>query len=130
MCGRSVSPGDRDPPHWDGRPSLHGVSGDPHPAPYRKRWPLGPQFLAAHAGDRRPIDEHYLTAWIAAHYLMFERRLLGSTELDSYCRALAAGADPERAFKDLVGRSATEFDRDLTTYVERLQQDGSLAAIR
>jgi hypothetical protein len=90
----------------------------------------GPQFLAAHAGDLRPSDEHYLTAWVAAHYLMFERRLLGSTELDSYCRDLAAGADPEKAFRDLVGQPATVFDRDLTKYVSRLQPDGSLEAIR
>lgn len=90
----------------------------------------GSQFLAAHDGERRPSDEHYLTAWAAAHYLTFERRLLGSTEMDSYCRALATGADPEKAFAELVGQQPADFERDLLAYILRLQTDGTLSSIQ
>jgi hypothetical protein len=86
-----------------------------------------PQFLAAHDSDRGAADLHYLTAWAVAHYLTFERRVLGSDALDIYLRALAGGNDPEVAFAKLVGQPVAEFERDFLAYLGRLQPDGSLA---
>jgi hypothetical protein len=86
-----------------------------------------PQFLAAHDSDRGAADLHYLTAWAIAHYLTFDRRVLGSDSLDDYLRALAGGNDPEAAFAKLVGQPVADFERDFLAYLGRLQPDGSLA---
>ena len=85
------------------------------------------QFLAAHAGAKRESDQHYLTAWAVAHHLTFERRLLGSAVLEEYCRSPAKGIEPISAFTLFVGQPLAEFERDLQSYLLRLQSDGSVA---
>jgi hypothetical protein len=86
------------------------------------------QFLAAHAGAKRESDQHYLTAWAVAQYLTFERRLLGSAALDAYCQSPAGGIEPISAFTSFVGQTLPDFERDLQSYLLRLQSDGSVAA--
>ncbi len=88
----------------------------------------GPRdFLAAHAGDRVTTGQFYLTAWGLAFHLAFERRLLGTPELDGYFKALACGADPVAAFTDLVGSPLPEFERGFQRYLLQLQPDGTTA---
>jgi hypothetical protein len=84
-------------------------------------------FLAAHANDRAATDAHYLTAWGLAMHLTFERRLLGTTFLDRYFRALASGADPVEAFTDLVGQQLPGYEAAFHQYVLQLQPDGTAA---
>jgi hypothetical protein len=86
------------------------------------------QFLAAHAGAMRESDQHYLTAWAVAHYLTLERRLLGSAALESYFRSLARGVEPISAFTSFVEQPLADFERDLQSYLLRLQPDGSVAS--
>jgi hypothetical protein len=84
-------------------------------------------FLAAHAADRAGTDAHYLTSWALAMHLAFERRLLSTTFLNRYFRALAGGADPEAAFADLVGQSLPTYEAAFHQYLLQLQSDGTAA---
>lgn len=85
------------------------------------------QFLVAHATEQQVADRHYLTSWALAFYLNFDRRLLGSPRLDSYVHALKRGADPQEAFRDLVGKPLPEFEKDFQHYLQKLKSDGSVA---
>jgi hypothetical protein len=84
-------------------------------------------FLATHFADGADTDVHYLTAWAVAFHLTFERRLLGTTYLDRYFKALANGADPEEAFAALVGQPVSEYETAFHQYLLQLQPDGTLA---
>jgi Protein of unknown function (DUF1570) len=87
------------------------------------------QFQAAHAGDRSATGQYYLTAWAVAFHLTFERRLLGTTQLDDYVRAHAADADPRAAFEALVGCAVTEYEQELRRYLTALQPDGTAGGL-
>jgi Protein of unknown function (DUF1570) len=87
------------------------------------------QFQAAHAGDRKETGQYYLTAWAAAFHLTFERRLLGTTALDTYVRALAASSDPLAAFEALVGSPLGQYERELRRYMTVLQPDGTTGGV-
>jgi hypothetical protein len=87
------------------------------------------QFQAAHAGDRSVTGQYYLTAWVAAFHLAFERRLLGTTALDAYVRAQAADSDPRAAFEALVGCPLGQYEQELRRYVGALQPDGSTGGV-
>lgn len=78
------------------------------------------QFLVAHGSDRLTSDRSYLASWALAHYLTFERRLLGTKAMDEYVRALHRGADPLEAFAALVGHGLSAFERDWVRYLEHL----------
>lgn len=85
------------------------------------------QFVIAHGGDRKLADRHYLTSWALAHYLTFERRLLGTRDLDNYLLALTRDADPVSSFVQFVGQPLPQFEKDFHNYMLRLQPDGTLA---
>jgi hypothetical protein len=85
-------------------------------------------FLLLHGSDRQASDRAYLTAWALAHYLTFERRLLGGPAMDRYVKRLHEGADPREALAELVGQPVEAFERDFHRYVQLLQLDGSPAA--
>src|SRR5262249_38011981 len=87
------------------------------------------QFQAAHAGDRKETGQYYLTAWVMAFHLMFERRLIGTTALDAYVRAQASGTDPLAAFEALVGCPLGQYEQDLRRYLAALQPDGSTGGV-
>jgi hypothetical protein len=87
------------------------------------------QFQAAHAGDRTQTGQYYLTAWAAAFHLTFERRLLGTTALDTYVRAQATGTEPVAAFEALVGCPLGQYEQELRRYVAALQPDGSTGGV-
>src|SRR5581483_762723 len=79
------------------------------------------QFLVAHAGEQQTSDRHYLTSWALAHYLTFERKLLGTRALDQYVQALHRGADPLEAFRDLVGQPLPAFEKEFRQYLLQLR---------
>lgn len=83
-------------------------------------------FLAAHAGDRPATSAHYLTAWALAMHLTFERKLLGTEDLDAYFKSVAGGTDAGKAFADLVHRPLAEYEAEFHRYLEQLQPDGTL----
>jgi hypothetical protein len=85
-------------------------------------------FLLLHGSDRQASDRAYLTAWALAHYLTFERRLLGGPAMDRYVRQLHEGAEPREAFATLVGQPNEAFERDFHRYLQGLQPDGSSAS--
>lgn len=86
------------------------------------------QFVVAHGQDRPAADRHYLVAWALAHYLMFERHLIGSPGVDKYLAALNGtvdpktgtrnrGADPVEALVTFVGVPLRELETDLYQYI-------------
>ncbi|HZU38375.1 MAG TPA: DUF1570 domain-containing protein, partial [Gemmataceae bacterium] len=86
------------------------------------------QFVVERDGDQARSSEYYLHSWALAHYLMFERKLLGTSALDRYVLALHQHVNPASAFQELVGQPLPEFEKDFRSYVRRLQPDGTVAA--
>ena len=84
-------------------------------------------FLASHADQRAASDRSYLTSWALAHYLTFDRRLIGTDAFNKYLIAVNSGDDPKQAFAALVGKDLTAFEKDWHTYLSRLREDGTLA---
>lgn len=84
-------------------------------------------FLLAHASDQQMSDRYYLNSWALAFYLTFDRRVLGTEELDEYVRALRRGQDPLDAFRALVGKPLSQFERDFQDYLLRLRADGTVS---
>ena len=84
-------------------------------------------FLASHTDQKAASDRAYLTCWALAHYLTFDRRLIGTEQFRKYLIAVNSGGDPKQAFAVLVGQDLTAFEKDWHTYLTRLQPDGTLA---
>lgn len=84
-------------------------------------------FLASHSDQRAASDRAYLSCWALAHYLTFDRRLIGTKEFNKYLVAVNGGGDPKQAFAALVGKDLGAFERDWHTYLTRLQPNGTLA---
>lgn len=83
------------------------------------------QFAVSHAAERPASDRIYLASWALAFYLTFERRLLGTRQLDDYVQALRKGSDPATAFRDLVGQPLPEFEKEHFEYLKHLRPDGT-----
>lgn len=83
-------------------------------------------FVVTHAGKRPEADRAYVATWALASYLMFNRQVLGTPELDEFVKAVNRGADPLAAFEKLTGQSATDFDKAFHGWLKRLQPNGSL----
>jgi hypothetical protein len=84
-------------------------------------------FLASHADQQLASDRAYLTCWALAHYLTFERRLIGTDSFREYLIALNSGENPKQAFAKFVGQQLPAFEKDWHTYLLRLQPNGTLA---
>ena len=84
-------------------------------------------FLASHADQKAASDRAYLTSWALAHYLTFDRQLIGTDAFHRYLTAVNGGRDPKEAFAALVGKELTAFEKDWHAYLSRLQQNGTLA---
>jgi hypothetical protein len=84
-------------------------------------------FLASHADQKAASDRAYLTSWALAHYLTFDRRLIGTEAFHKYLAAVNGGGDPKRAFAELVGQDLAAFEKDWHAYLTRLQPSGALA---
>lgn len=84
------------------------------------------QFVTARSGEKAVADRSYLSAWALAHYLTFERKLVGTKELDDYLIAVNTGTDPAKAFAELVGQDLPAFEADWYDFLRRLRPDGSV----
>jgi hypothetical protein len=84
-------------------------------------------FLASHADQKAASDRAYLTSWALAHYLTFDRRLIGTDALRKYLIEVNSGGDPKQAFATLVGKELAAFEKDWHAYLSRLQQNGTLS---
>lgn len=83
------------------------------------------QFITATAGEKAVADRHYLTAWALAHYLTFDRQVVGTKELDDYLTAVNTGTDPAKAFEKLAGQDLPAFEKGWHDFLRRLQPDGT-----
>jgi len=104
------------------------------------KWPMLPlvellrsdenqfQVKATHAADadRQVSDRFYLASWALAMHLTFDRKVLGTKEMDAYIRALKRGEDPLTAFRDLVKQPLPEFEKSYLRYLSLLRPDGSV----
>jgi hypothetical protein len=80
-------------------------------------------FLALHKDQKASSDRTYLTAWVVAFHLTFERRLLGTDRFEKYVSA--AGRDPVADFEALVGRNAAGYEAEVHAYLEKLTPNGT-----
>lgn len=83
-------------------------------------------FVALHTDQKAAADRTYLTAWVVAFHLTFERRLPGTAGFDAYLAAVNGGGDPVAAFEALVGRDAAGYEKELYAYLTRLLPDGTV----
>lgn len=83
-------------------------------------------FLASHADQKAASDRAYLSCWALAHYLTFDRRLIGTKSFNEYLVAVNGGGDPKQAFAALVGKDLAAFEKDWHAYLMRLQPNGTL----
>lgn len=90
----------------------------------------GESFLMIHVNQKATANRTYLTSWAVASHLVFERQLLGSKEFDAYLTAINAGGDPGKALENLLGKNLAALDIEMTSYVDRLRPDGTLAPVK
>ncbi|HEX3149605.1 MAG TPA: DUF1570 domain-containing protein [Gemmataceae bacterium] len=83
-------------------------------------------FVVTHAGKRPEADRAYVATWALASYLMFDRRVLGTSALDEFVKAVHTGKDPVKAFEALVGQPAAEFEKAYHGWLRRLLPNGAL----
>jgi hypothetical protein len=84
-------------------------------------------FLVNNAAARQRSERHYLNAWALSHYLMFERRVIGTPAMDQYVQALKRGTNELTAFRNLVNQPLDKFELEYYDYILRLKADGTLA---
>lgn len=87
----------------------------------------GKDFQVAHASEKQLSDRHYLAAWALAFHITFERKLLGTKELDGYVAALKRGTAPAGAFRDLIGGPLPAYEKQWRAYLGKLKPDGTAA---
>jgi hypothetical protein len=83
-------------------------------------------FIVQHRGDRLASDRNYLASWALASYLTFDRRLLGTTQLDEFVRSMNKKDNAEQAFTKLTGQKLPAFEKEFHAWLTKLQSDGSL----
>jgi len=87
------------------------------------------QFLVAHSLDKQVSNRYYLASWALSFYLTFERKKLGTPELDRYLHEIRKGKDPLAAFHELIGQPLPEFEAAYHQYLRCLASDGSPTAL-
>lgn len=88
------------------------------------------RFLVVKTTDRPDSNRYYLHSWALAHYLMFQRKVLGTPALDHYVQSLHSGTRPVKAFRELVAQPLPAFEKDFLRYVHDLQPDGTTGATK
>ncbi|HVS37481.1 MAG TPA: DUF1570 domain-containing protein [Gemmataceae bacterium] len=81
------------------------------------------QFAVVHASEKEASDRYYLASWALAFDLAFNRKLLGTKQLDDYVHALKRGAPPLDAFHDLVGEPLADFEKEHLEYLKSLRSE-------
>jgi hypothetical protein len=87
------------------------------------------QFLVAHATDQQDSDRYYLTSWAVTHYLLLDRRLLGTKAMDTYVHNLHNKTDAPEAFRELVDQPLPKFEKEYKAYLEALKPDGTVGKL-
>ena len=82
------------------------------------------QFQIAHSSQKQMADRFYIASWGLAHYLTFDRRILGTKAMDEYVRSLKRGTDPVEAFTTLIGQPLPAFQKEFLPYLRQLKADG------
>jgi hypothetical protein len=83
-------------------------------------------FLVQHNDERLVSDRAYLASWALTAYLSFDRRLLGSANLDAFIRSVNRGGNPEEAFTKLTGQKLADFEKDFQAWLLKLPAEGSM----
>ena len=83
------------------------------------------QFQVSHASDQHVSDEYYLASWAVAYYLTFDRKKLGTAQMDEYVASLRNGTNPIAAFRTLVDEPLGQFEGHLKRYFRDLHGDGT-----
>jgi len=78
------------------------------------------RFLTRHADSGGEAVRSYLYAWGLAHYLTFERGLLGTGHLHQYVAPAAGMQDPVRRFELLIDMKLAVFEPHWRQYIARL----------
>ncbi|MEI8375058.1 MAG: DUF1570 domain-containing protein [Planctomycetota bacterium] len=76
------------------------------------------QFLLATGVRPAAVDRHYVHAWGLAHYLTFEKHLLGSPALEKYLQP--GNAAPKQRFQQLIGMPLDQFEHEWRDYIRSL----------
>lgn len=84
------------------------------------------RFAAVHTSDRSTSNRHYETSLGLAHYVVYNRKLLGTDALDQYVKNLAKGMGPTEAFRKLVAQPLPEFEDQFLDYIRDLRPDGTV----
>jgi hypothetical protein len=79
------------------------------------------QFQVAHTSEKQKADRFYIASWGLAHYVTFNRHVLGTKAMDEYVRSLKRGTDPVEAFTTLVGQPLPEFQKQFVDYLTHLK---------
>ena len=79
------------------------------------------QFQVAHTSEKQKADRFYVASWGLAHYLTFDRHVLGTKAMDDYVASLKRGTDPVEAFTTLVGKPLPAFEKDFVEYLTHLR---------
>jgi len=87
------------------------------------------QFLVAHATEAQDSDRFYVTSWAVAHYLLFDRRMVGTKAMDEYVHALHKKGDPLDSFKELIGQPLPRFEKEFKAYLENLRSNGTVGKL-
>ena len=80
------------------------------------------KFAVLHASDKYTSDRHYQTSLALAHYLTYNRKLLGTKAIDRYVRNLHDGVGASEAFRELIGQPLPEFEKEFLLYVRDLRR--------
>lgn len=92
------------------------------PMPLEKLLEAGQrEFLLTGEVAPAEVDRYYNYAWGLAYYLTFERRLLGSEEMDHYVAPAKARGNPIQRFERLVGMPLDQFEPQWREYIRALR---------
>ena len=83
-------------------------------------------FLIQHNDDRIASDRAYLASWALALYLTFDRRLLGSNQLDAFVAACKRDTSVDDHFSRLVGQKIPDFESDFHAWLLKLKDDRAI----
>jgi hypothetical protein len=108
-------------------PKVKGAVRNGELMPIKELLGSGPKtFLVQHSDERLTSDRAYLGSWALTAYLSFDRRLLGSANLDAFIRSVNRGCDPEEAFAKLTGQKLPQFEKEFHAWLLKMRDDGSM----
>ncbi|MEX0585400.1 MAG: hypothetical protein WD176_02060, partial [Pirellulales bacterium] len=82
-------------------------------------------FLVAHGDGVGTSSLHYAYSWGLAHYLTFERPVLGSAALDEYVARGYERVEATARFEQLTGTTLGDFEPQWRKYILGLKSAGA-----